>query len=276
MLGDKERVLFMANTRRKARALYESVLEPKPETLYLSSGITKRARKAIIENLHKPEPATVVSTQVMEAGVDVSFTRMYREIAPLDNIVQAMGRLSREGEVSEPVLTIFRLNDDYKPYSNLEVNFSKEFIPMFNSSKDLYDKLPDYYKKVRAANKRNSNLAGDLESLMRKLDFDGVWEFVKCNVLPVELGDSIFVPALSEWDEVKNLFLSSSSSEGKEKLYKRFSGLMAELPSSVETLGLTDRFDSDLLSIGVLLPKKDALSEVYDEKIGLDKWVKSL
>jgi hypothetical protein len=49
---------------------------------------------------------------------------------------------------------------------------------------------------------------------------------------------------------------------------------MAELPRSVEDLNLEDLFDEELLSIGVLLPKKACLSEVYDETIGLDKWVK--
>ena len=63
--------------------------------------------KIIQKRLREKEPATVVSTQVLEAGVDVSFSRMYREMAPLDNIVQAMGRLNREGERSEPVLTVF-------------------------------------------------------------------------------------------------------------------------------------------------------------------------
>jgi len=52
--------------------------------------------------------------------------------------------------------------------------------------------------------------------------------------------------------------------------------MLAELPKSVEDLahtGLKDLLDKDLLDLGVFLPRKDALNEVYDLKIGLDKWV---
>jgi CRISPR-associated endonuclease/helicase Cas3 len=273
-LEDKERTLFMVNTRRKARKLYETISTLKPGTLYLSSGIKKSNRKTIIEDLRKPNPAIVVSTQVMEAGVDVSFTKMYRELAPLDNIVQAMGRLNREGETSTPVLSVFNIDGDYRPYSELEVAVSKRLIPELHSSTDIYAKLPDYYKEVSSRNKSNSKLANDLESMMKRLEFDDVWAFIKSNVLPVELGDSIFVPDLSEWDAVKTRFLSSSSFGSKGKVYKLFSGLMAELPRSVEALGIEDSLDQDLLSIGVLMPKKASLSEIYDETIGLDKWVK--
>ncbi|MGD0406615.1 MAG: CRISPR-associated helicase Cas3' [Candidatus Bathyarchaeia archaeon] len=275
VLGSDERVLFMVNTRRKACKLYEDISRLKSDVVYLSSGIKKCARKKAVEDLHSSGTATVVSTQVMEAGVDVSFTRMYREVAPLDNIVQAMGRLSREGEVAEPVLTVFDLDDDYRPYSELEMNLSKRLIPQLHSSVDLYERLPEYYRKVSESNKLNSKLADELSSSMKRLEFEDVWAFIKSHVLPVELGDSVFIPDLSEWDEVKSRFLSSGSFDSKGALYKRFSGFMAELPGTVEGLKLMDQFDDDLFNIGVLLPKKECVSKVYDPVIGLDKWVKA-
>ena len=273
-LGRNERTLFMVNTRRKARELFEDVSKLKPGIIYLSSGIKKCSRKAVVADLHGSGPATVISTQVMEAGVDVSFTKMYREMAPLDNIVQAMGRLNREGETSTPVLSVFNIDGDYRPYSELEVAVSKRLIPELHSSTDIYAKLPDYYKEVSSRNKSNSKLANDLESMMKRLEFDDVWAFIKSNVLPVELGDSVFVPDVSKWDAVKMRFLSSTSVDSKGKVYKDFSGLMAELPRSVEALGLEDLFDAELMDIGVHLPKKDAIDQVYDPRIGLDKWVK--
>jgi len=74
---------------------------------------------------------------------------------------------------------------------------------------------------------------------------------------------------------VKSRFLSSGSFDSKGALYKRFSGFMAELPGTVEGLKLMDQFDDDLFNIGVLLPKKECVSKVYDPVIGLDKWVKA-
>ena len=135
LLGGEGHTLFMFNTRRKARSFFEKLSLLKPDAVYLSTGIRKCDRGEIIQKrLREKEPATVVSTQVLEAGVDVSFSRMYREMAPLDNIVQAMGRLNREGERSEPVLTVFLDDDDHLPYSQLEVEESKTLIPKLHSS----------------------------------------------------------------------------------------------------------------------------------------------
>ena len=178
LLGVDGHTLFMFNTRRKALGFFEKVLLLKPDAVYLSTGIRKCDRSQIIQKrLRDKAPATVISTQVLEAGVDVSFSRMYREMAPLDNIVQAMGRLNREGEGSNPILTVFQVDDDPMPYSELEVEESKRLIPQLHSSIDLYRALPGYYKKVSSENLRNKNLAKELDDKMKNLNFDDVWEF---------------------------------------------------------------------------------------------------
>lgn len=277
LLRADERVLFMLNTRRKALCFFEKVSELKPDAVYLSTGIRKRNREKIIENLHGSAPATVVSTQVLEAGVDVSFSRMYREMAPLDNIVQAMGRLNRECEHSDPLLTVFRLLDNnHLPYSELEVEESKTLIPQLHSSIDLYKALPNYYKKVSSENLRNKNLAKELDCNMRNLNFDEVWNFIRKYALPLELGDSLFVPNPQDWDKVKQQFLNPNSNRGRGKVYTQYAELMAQLPRPIEKIdGLEALLDEELLDKGVLLPKKEALDEVYDQKVGLDKWVKN-
>ncbi|MCL2358353.1 CRISPR-associated helicase Cas3' [Candidatus Bathycorpusculum sp.] len=272
-LGVDERTLFLFNTRRKAVNFFKQLSVLKPDVHYLSSGIRKCDRRNIIqEKLQGKEPVTVVSTQVLEAGVDVSFSRMYRELAPLDNIVQAMGRLSREGECSDPMLTVFRVDADYKPYSELEVEESKILIPKLNSSIALYAALPDYYKTVSAENLRNKNLSKELDGKMRGLNFDAVWDFVKKNALPSQLGDPLFVPKLQDYDEVRQQFLSSNAIK-TQKLYTRY---VAQLPRSLKKInGLEAMLDEELLDMNILLPKKEALDCVYDPKIGLDKWVKN-
>ena len=276
LLRADERVLFMFNTRRKALCFFEELSELKPDAVYLSSGIRKSNRGKIIENLHGSVPATVVSTQVLEAGVDVSFSRMYREMAPLDNIVQAMGRLNRECERSDPLLTVFQLLDNnHKPYSELEVQESVNLIPQLHSSIDLYNALPSYYKKVSSENLTNKNLAKELDYYMKRLNFDDVWKFVEDHALPLELGDSLLVPDLQDFEKVKNDFLSLDSNRSLGKVYTPYAKLMAQLPGAVEKIdGLEVLLDEELLEKGVFMPKKEQLSTVYDPKVGLDKWVK--
>jgi len=269
-----DRTLFMLNTRRKALRFFNELSDD--NVLYLSSGIRKCDRARIIQEKIKNrdgKAVTVVSTQVLEAGVDVSFSRMYREMAPLDNIVQAMGRLSREGECNDPLLTVFSYGDDHKPYSQLEFEASKALIPKINSSICLYDALPGYYRKVSDENLSNKKLAKDLEKGMRNLNFDDVWVFVKKNALPAQLGDPVLVPDPEVYDELRQ-FLTSDSNKVRGKL-SRYAEFMAQLPSSLGKLdGLKDLLDEALLDKGILLPKKTALDDVYDPKVGLDKWVK--
>ena len=72
----------------------------------------------------------LVSTQVVEAGVDISFSEIYREVAPLDNIIQVMGRLNREGNDNNALLSIFQSDNDHRPYSEVEYN---ESLPILKS-----------------------------------------------------------------------------------------------------------------------------------------------
>ena len=274
-LKTDDRTLFMLNTRRKALDFFNKLCDD--NVLYLSSGIRKCDRGRIIQERIKNsggKAVTVVSTQVLEAGVDVSFSRMYREMAPLDNIVQAMGRLSREGECSNPLLTVFSYDNDYKPYSQLEFEESKAIIPNITSSICLYEALSGYYQKVSDENLRNKNLVKDLEKRMRNLNFDDVWDFVKKNALPAQLGDPLLVPDIEDYGEIKRQFLSSEPNKSRGKL-SRYAEYMAQLPSSLGKIdGLRDFLDEELLDVGVLLPKKESLCCVYDSKVGLDKWVK--
>jgi len=116
-------------------------------------------------------------------------------------------------------------------------------------------------------------LAKELDDKMRNLNFDDVWDFIKKHALPAELGDSLLVPDLQDWEEVKQ-FLYLDPKKGNVKLAK-YAKFMAQLPRSIEQIdGLDVLLDDELLDKGVFMPKKENLNTVYDPKVGLDKWVK--
>ena len=272
--SDRQRILIITNTRRKALTLFESVAKTRNDVTYISAGIRKRTRREMIAALRGRDPAIVISTQVMEAGVDISFDRLYREVGPLDSIVQAMGRLNREAETSDPAtMIVFRLDSDWLPYSQLEFEESLHIIKMIRTSQELYAKLPEYYNRIDEKNQKNKRLAQELEHKTSRLEFDEIWNFIFKKVLSEDSRGSVLIPSPEEWEEVKEYY-SRRGNKPRRGKHNPYADLMAELPKTPAELRITDLFDQELMENGILLPKKDCISKLYNEKTGLDELLK--
>lgn len=83
-------------------------------TLHLSTRLRPRDRLTLIQAAKQLTeggyPVAVVSTQLIEAGVDISFDRVYRDLAPIDSIVQAAGRCNRSFERERGEVTVWWLD----------------------------------------------------------------------------------------------------------------------------------------------------------------------
>jgi len=101
-------VLCIVNRRDDCRDLFR--LMPSG-TVHLSALMCGEHRSAVIANikrrLRRGEPLRVVSTQLVEAGVDLDFPVVYRALAGLDSVAQAAGRCNREGLLRCGTLVIF-------------------------------------------------------------------------------------------------------------------------------------------------------------------------
>ena len=98
-LMDEEQALCILNTKKCAQRIYQNI---KAEAVYhLSTSMypahRKRALNEIRERLKKQKRCVVVSTSLVEAGVDLDFQTVYRQLAGVDSIIQAAGRCNREG-----------------------------------------------------------------------------------------------------------------------------------------------------------------------------------
>lgn len=107
-IGDKfqdvNNLLVILNTKKVVKDLYEALKEAYSEGIvfHLSTSMCPNHRTDILDQvkvrLKNKEPVICVSTQLIEAGVDVSFECVIRSLAGLDSIAQAAGRCNRHGE----------------------------------------------------------------------------------------------------------------------------------------------------------------------------------
>ncbi len=99
-----EQSLCVVNTRNDCRKLYE-LLPSGEATIHLSALMCGAHRSDVIrrirDRLNRKLPVRVVSTQLVEAGVDIDFPVVYRALAGLDSIIQAAGRCNREGKLTD-------------------------------------------------------------------------------------------------------------------------------------------------------------------------------
>ena len=146
----QKKVLVICNTIKKSKKMYEALKEKglKDILLYNSEFIVKdRANKE--ENLEKGI-GVAVTTQVVEVSLDLDFDVLFTEIAPLDAIVQRIGRVNRKGQKGICDAFIFPVYEDevergkypyLKDTLKLSWDYLKEGVLEYKNYKELVDEL---------------------------------------------------------------------------------------------------------------------------------------
>lgn len=139
-LKDESQTLCILNTKRRAQAIYQKL---KGQGVYhLSTTMYPKHRsrvlKEIKERLIGKKKCIVISTSLVEAGVDLDFKTVYRQLAGADSMIQAAGRCNREGSrsVEESVVSIFKFEENENiPGQRQQIDISKT---MLAEGKDIF------------------------------------------------------------------------------------------------------------------------------------------
>ncbi len=149
LLQNKGSVLVVTNTKTTAKRLYESCNSLTENVFHLSTNMCPKHRKTIIEQVIdcldplNPKPVICISTQLIEAGVNVDFGAVIRCLAGLDSIAQAAGRCNRNGRQE-----------------------GREIVQIVNMQNENLDKLPE----IRIAQDVTLRILGEYKK--NPADFD--------------------------------------------------------------------------------------------------------
>ncbi|MGN1002940.1 MAG: CRISPR-associated helicase Cas3' [Oscillospiraceae bacterium] len=152
-LSRQDQVLCIVNTRKAAQEIYRRL--PGEGNYHLSTLMYPAHRQAVLrtvrQRLENGMPCRVISTSLIEAGVDVDFPAVYREMAGLDSILQAAGRCNREGkrEASQCIVTIFQGENPAPPLIRTNIGATVEAL-RGNADPGAPESIQRYFASYRS------------------------------------------------------------------------------------------------------------------------------
>ena len=152
-LEKHEQALCIVNTRKQAQMIFSAL---KSEGVFhLSTTMYPKHRsrvlKEIRDRLKNGLTCRVVSTSLVEAGVDLDFPVVYREKSGLDSIVQAAGRCNREGErsLNESYVYVFSLLEHLPPKSmQAPIGAFEQIADLFAEDLSSLDAVRSYFEQL--------------------------------------------------------------------------------------------------------------------------------
>lgn len=222
----EKRALCIVNTRRAAQDIYESV---KGEGIFhLSTSMYPKHRKRVLENINKlmedrSNKCILIATSLVEAGVDLDFDCVYRQIAGIDSMIQAAGRCNREGKrkLSESKVCIFDIDDQTPPQDQkLSISIANGILEDFKEIQNL-DSIREYFERLYKFR----------EGSLDKKDILGKFKKQRYNFATVgaefqlieEKQITIFIPFESEAQELLQDINNKGISRERMRLIHQFS-----------------------------------------------------
>jgi CRISPR-associated endonuclease/helicase Cas3 len=268
--------LIILNTIKTSIDIFNYILELinekiiEGELIYLSTNIIPKERQKRINEIGKKKRQILVSTQMVEAGVDIDLDRVYRDFAPLDSINQSCGRCNRNFDPkNKGTVKLFRLinenhNDkDYASYiyDDFLLKITSDIInelPKIIGEDGFYEMNQKYFNKIDQL-KSNDN-SEELISKIKNLKYEK--SFFK------DEKEEIFELIADDYNTV-NLFMAvNADAENIWEKYKKISRLESDdIEEFMRKKAKFENIKKEFLSYVITIPKFAAEKHLGDEQL---------
>jgi CRISPR-associated endonuclease/helicase Cas3 len=255
--------LIVLNTINSSQEIFNFVKELSLENTkyyYLSTGVVPKARLERIKNSKKKsqERKIVISTQLIEAGVDLDVDIVYRDFAPLDSINQVAGRCNRNFDQKKGTVKIFVLKPEEEKrefhksiYDSFIISKTKDTFKEFNRNrieeKEFLNLSNFYFSKVNQGKADDKSI--EILEDVKRLNFEKISEF-----------------KLIEQDYQKIDIFVELDAEA-QGIYRKYQEIK-EIENSLERKSEFLRMRKDFYDYVISVPFQYAADLVNDEEIG--------
>jgi len=279
--------LVILNTRKEALKAFILLREQmKTNLFFLSTWVIPKERLARIKQIKKLEnensPRNLISTQVVEAGVDLDFDYVFKDLSPFDSIVQAAGRCNRRMLNKLGEITVAEIVDDESAnersyasyvYDSISLNKTKEIFSRKNNflENEVQDLLNEYYLAL-SVSKYQKGPWYDIQK--------GNWSDYQPLIQEQFYEATVFVDVdgtvSNRFDEIEALENSLENYEKKKQLWKEIQNYSINAP--LKEIQEWDNYFNEVFlendkkleykGNGIWLITKLGLGEIYSEKVG--------
>lgn len=165
-LEENGQVLVIVNRKSRAGEVYD--LLPEEGRYYLTTNLYPAHRRRVLREIRARLAAgkvcRVVATSLVEAGVDFDFPVVYREMAGLDNIIQAAGRCNREGKraLDESLVHVFSFGDPAPSYIRLQSAIASKVLAKYPEDPGAPQAIAAYFEELHMLRNTDAKEIGRL------------------------------------------------------------------------------------------------------------------
>lgn len=273
-------IMIVLNTIDSSQQIYKHIqenLNDENTTLYyLSTNIIPKQRKKRIDEIKNKDTKRkiIITTQLIEAGVDIDVDIIYRDFTVIDSLIQTAGRCNRNNKKQKGEVNIIKLeNENKKQYNkfiydqtllDITENLTKQYKQI--SEKEFNNTtLNKYYKEIK--DKKSQDKSNELIEALEKLkltqtqNFNLIEEKIEKIDVFIELDDD----ATKIWKQYQEIRENKKlKNYDKKREYKKIQNHLRNYIISVDTkkLGTTPQEDK------IFFISKEDIERKYDKQTG--------